>query len=317
MTVVVTGAAGFIGRHVLAALARRGVPARAVVRAGHDAGRLGTGADIVAVGDMESADWGRALQGASAVVHLAARVHRMSETGSQGERGARYRAANVMATERLADAALAAGVARFVFASSVKVLGEGRATPYRDDDEPSPVDPYGASKLEAERILEGKRIAGLEPVSLRPPMVHGEGGRGNFPRLLRLAHLATRVPLPLGGIENRRSIIGAENFADAIVVVATSHGQAPGSYLVADQPPISTTMLVRRLAAAAGRSVKLFRMPVFAATALRHAGFAAELDRLTGSLTVDDSRFRTVFGWAPPVAADEALARTSRAWKGW
>ena len=317
MTVLVTGATGFVGGQVLAALARRGVVARAAVRTAEDAARLPPGAPVVVVGSIESAEWAGALEGASAVVHLAARVHRLSEQGSVSERAARYHAANVAPTERLADAALAAGISRFVFASSVKVFGEGRATPYHDDDEPVPVDPYGISKLAAERMLDGKRAAGLEPVSLRPPLVHGDGVRGNFSRLLRLARLATRIPVPLGGIDNHRSLIYVENLADAIAVAATSSVRAPGSYLVADQPPISTSMLVRRLAAAVGRTAHVFRMPPVAVRALRYAGFGAELDRLTGDLIMDDARFRATFGWTPPVAADDGLVRTSRAWKGW
>jgi len=317
MTVVVTGATGFIGRHVLAALARRGIAARAVVRSTEDAARLAPGTSFAAVGSIESAEWGRALEGATAVVHLAARVHQMSEDGGAAAREQRYRVANVAPTERLADAAMRAGVRRFVFASTVKVFGEGRATPYRDDDEPAPVDPYGRSKLEAERALDERRGSGFEPVSLRPPLVHGDGVAGNFPRLLRLARLATRLPLPLGGIENLRSLIFVENMADAIVVAATSGGPVSGSFLVADQPPISTSALVERLASAAGRRARLFRMPAFASTALRSAGFEAEMDRLTSSLTVDDTRFRSTFNWNPPVPADEGLARTSRAWSGW
>ena len=307
--VLVTGATGFVGRAVVPALLARGFAVRAAVRG---AGVGVPGAEAWPAGDLTGpVDWAPALERVRAVVHLAARAHVTREDPAGA--AAAYRAVNVEATRRLAEAAARAGVRRFVYMSSVKALGErSGAVPLRDGDTPAPKGPYGESKLEAERVLA--RIAGdsgMTAVALRPPLVYGPGVRANFLGLMRLVDRG--VPLPLAGISNRRSLIGVANLADAAATAAAVPGPG-GAFLVADGPALSTEELVRAVAAALGRPARLFPVPAaLARLAGALPGIGGAAARLTGSLAVDDGGFRAVYGWSPPVPFAEQLAATA-AW---
>jgi len=266
---------------------------------------------ITGVGD--AAGLRAAFEGAAQVVHLAARVHVMRER-EPDPLGA-FRRTNVEGALVAYRAACDAGVGRFVFVSSVKVHGEGRATPYTESDAPAPLDPYGVSKLEAERALAAARAGGApcEVTVVRPPLVYGPGVGGNFRQLLRLAHVAQRWPLPLGGIDNRRSLVAVGNLADALQLL-TRHPAASGrTFLVSDGLDLSTSELLARLAAALGRPARLWRVPgglLRAAAAL--AGRAAQADRLLGTLTVDASRLRHELGWRPTETFETGIRKTLR-----
>lgn len=245
-------------------------------------------------------DWREALVGVDVVVHLAARVHQMRDR--MADPLAEFRRVNVEGTRRLAEQAAEAGVKRFVFVSSIKVNGEGTSPgqAYCETDAPAPADPYGISKYEAEEALHeiGART-GLEVVILRPPLMVGHGVKGN------LASLAGAIrrgwPLPFGAItENLRSLLDVRNLADAIVVCA-EHSRAAGEvFLVSDGVPVSTAELARQIGKAVGRSPLLLPVPV---APLRIAGRAtgkkAAVERLTGSLLINDSKIRRLLAWVP------------------
>ena len=290
MTVLVTGATGFVGRAVCIRLASMGVAVRPVGRA--EIGDLG-----------QAVDWTPHLDGVDAVVHLAARVHVMRDKAADPLLA--FRRINRDATARLATAAIRAGVPRFVFLSSVKAMGEGQDRPYAATDRPSPVDPYGISKWEAEKTLYGIALGRMETVVLRPPLVYGPRVRGNFRALLRA--VMRGLPLPFGAVANRRSLIALGNLADAVAWALTAH---PGTYLPCDRHDLSTPDLVRAVAAALDRPARLVAVPP---SWLRMAGTLlgrrAAVDRLLGSLTVDG----ILPGWTPPEAPDQALAATA-AW---
>lgn len=255
--------------------------------------------------------WTDALRGVDVVFHLAARVHQLEDTAA--DPAAEYRRVNAAGTEHLARCAAARGVRRMVLVSSVKVNGESREQPYRDDEAPAPADPYGVSKLEAEQALARvARATGLEAVVLRPPLVYGPGVKANVLRLLRAVD--SGLPLPLGGVRNRRSLVFSGNLVDALVACGT-HPGAPGhTYLVSDGEDVSTPGLIRAIAAALGRSARLVPVPfplLRAAGAILGKGAAVE--RLGGSLMVDSSGIRRELGWAPPFTLREGLERTA-AW---
>ncbi|HYC04355.1 MAG TPA: NAD-dependent epimerase/dehydratase family protein [Azospirillaceae bacterium] len=301
---LVTGANGFVGRAVVDSLRARGWRVRAALRSGSV-----EGTERALVGDLTGpVDWPSHLDGVTAVVHLAARTHVMREDPGHAESA--YRAINVEATRRLAEAAVEAGVRRFVHLSSVKALGE-RSNPGRpltDRDEPAPEGPYGATKLEAERLLAALP---LESVSLRPPLVYGPGVRANFLALMGL--VARGVPLPFGALENRRSLIAVGNLADAVATAVTA-AQATGTYLVTDGDAVSTPELVRAIARAMNRPARLLPVPPSLFRPLQALpGVGPAVSRLTGSLELDGSRFRDDFGWRPPLTMERALARTA-AW---
>lgn len=310
MRVLVTGAGGFIGRALLPLLLDGGMAVRAALRRGPGP-NFDARVEVVPVGDIGPAtEWSAALAGVDAVVHLAARVHVMDDAAADPL--AAYRETNTRGTLRLAEAAAAAGVRRFVFLSTVKVNGESTAPerPFRETDAPAPTDPYAVSKAEAERGLLAMAGGGFEPVVLRPPLVYGPGVGANFLRLLRLADRA--LPLPLASVANRRSMIYVGNLASAIVAALGAPGLGGRVFLVADGEDVSTPELWRRLAAALGRPSRLWPCPVPLLRLLAAlTGRGAEMERLTGSLAVDANALRAAAGWIPPVRLAEGLARTA------
>jgi nucleoside-diphosphate-sugar epimerase len=312
---LLTGATGFVGTAVREhAAAHAGLSLGCVSRDPPRDTAPGERWHELALGS-DGAAWQTALAGVDAVVHLAARVHRMDDGPAASDA---YREVNARATELLARQAAAAGVRRFVFVSSVKVNGErtlpGR--PFLDGDPPAPApDPYGISKLEAEeRLSEVAAATGLETVVLRPPLMYGPGVRANFRQLLRLVD--SGIPLPLGGLRNRRSLLYVGSFADAILAAAKLPAAGGCTYLVSDGEAVSTPELVRRVARALRRPARLFAVPE---AALRLAavgvGRGAAYERLAGSLEVDDGAIRAEFAWSPPFTMAEGLEATARWWR--
>ncbi len=293
MRLVVTGASGFVGRVLCVAAARAGHEVLRVVRRA-ETGRAGAACVLEIDGNT---DWGTALRGADAVLHLAARVHVMRE--SAADPLAAFRAVNVEGTRRLAQAAADARVPRIVLVSSIKAAEAD--------------DPYGQSKLEAEQAVRevGER-RGVEWVVVRPPLVHGPGVGGNLRRLMGL--IRRGVPLPFGGVQNRRSLVGVENLAGLLLQCATAPQAVGRTLLVADQPPVSTPDLIRMLAASMGRPARLWSVPTGMLEVLgRLAGRSEEVGRLVGSLEVDDSMTRALLGWAPLRTLEEGIGAMARA----
>jgi len=307
-TVVVTGAGGFVGLPLCSLLVRSGADVRAAVRRESAAlAELTTDATTrgrlrqVVIGDLTTAtDWSAALDGAEAVVHLAARVHVAAGPADRD----RFREINIDATLRLAEAAARARVRRLVFVSSAKA-GNG--------NEDGASDPYGWSKAEAERLLgDASRHPGLECVIVRPPLVYGPRVKANFLRLMRLVD--SGVPLPLASVANHRSLLFVGNLADALRT-CIGHPRAAGrAFTVSDGEDVSTPELIRRIARALGRPARLFPFPV---ALLRLAGGLAgqrqAIDRLTGDLTIDSSSIRAALGWRAPFSMELGLAETA-AW---
>ena len=303
MTILVTGASGFVGTALCAQLAATGHAPRPAVRTAH-----GLPGEVV-VGDIDArTDWTAALNGCDVVVHLAARVHVMHDTTHNPL--ALYRATNTDATLNLARQAACAGVRRLVFISSIKVNGEGRETLYRESDDAAPEDAYAISKWEAEQgLLQLAQDSGLEVVILRPPLIYGPGVGANFRRLMNLVERGW--PLPLGAIRNQRSLLYLGNFVDAIQR-CIAHPAAPGkTFLLDDGAPVSTPELIRALAQAMHRPARLLALPpralAFIGTLL---GKRAAIARLTGSLYVDSSAIRAQLGWTPPFSMQAGLQAT-------
>lgn len=299
-TVLVTGASGFIGRAACSAFAKRGWQVRAALRKPANI----EGAQAV-LGDLAQ---GWPLDGVDVVVHLAGIAHQIHAQNAESV----YQEMNCNATERLARAAAHAGVKRFVFMSSIKVNGERTPIdrPFRADDAPQPEDRYARSKRDAERALAnmgGK----LEIVVLRPPLVYGPGVRANFLRLIRLVE--RRLPLPLGAIKNRRSLIYVGNLAELVVAAASSPAAAGQTFLAADGDDLSTPQLISEIGRALGTNARLIGVPV-ALLRLGGAltGMGAEVGRLVDSLVVDASGTCERLGWRPPFTARDGIAETVR-----
>ncbi|MEW8507350.1 MAG: NAD-dependent epimerase/dehydratase family protein [Candidatus Thiodiazotropha sp.] len=303
-TILVTGANGFVGEHLCRYLTTKGYTVRAALREYRPQWSL---ADQVAVGDIHgSTDWSRALTGVDTVIHLAARVHVMQE--SEDDPLAVFRRINVEGTSGLAEQASAAGVRRMIYLSSIKVNGEKtHGEPFRADDDAAPEDAYGVSKWEAEQVL--RRIAietGLEPVIVRPVVIYGAGVKGNIQRLMSL--IRRGVPLPLGGITNRRSFLSVQNLLDFLRCCIDHPAAAGELFLLADGEELSTPQLIRRLGQAMGCGVRLFPLPL---SLLRLSGWlggqSQVIARLTEDLQVDIGKNRERLGWTPLYDMDQAL----------
>ncbi len=313
--VLVTGARGFVGTHLCAHLERSGFAVTRVSRQAQGDGflRVPSLCDAAAVRS--------AMRGAEAVVHLAARVHVMDDRALDPL--AEFRSANVETTRTLAGAAKEEGVRAFVFISSVKAVSEGSDAQLDSTTVPHPGDPYGRSKREAEEVLEALAPSGGLDVSIvRAPLVYGPGVRANMLRLFKLVDRG--IPLPFGGLRNRRSLVSAGNLAAAIAGLLR-HPMPAGAraYYASDGEDVSTPELVRAIARSLGRRARLIAVPEWM---FRFAGSAGDLlprrirgplssatvDRLVGSLFVDSAPLYARAGLAPPFRLEEAFADTAR-----
>jgi nucleoside-diphosphate-sugar epimerase len=308
MKFLITGANGFVGKALCAELLQREYAVRAALRT---AGSTVEPMEMVVVGAIDGeTDWSAALSGIDVVIHLAARVHVMHDQAADPL--AAFRHVNTEGTEYLARAAAASGVKRLVYVSSIKVNGEETYSGqhYKEADVPSPQDPYGISKWEAEQALH--RVAaetGLEVVIVRPPLVYGAGVKGNFVQMLKV--LAKGIPLPLASVKNLRSLVYIGNFVDALLKCATHPAAAGQTYLVSDGEDVSTPELLRQLGAAMGRPARLLPCPpALLKLGGRMLGKADQIDRLLGSLQVDSSKIRRELGWQPPFNLQQGLYLT-------
>jgi nucleoside-diphosphate-sugar epimerase len=307
LQVLVTGATGLVGEAVVFRLLldKRYTPV-AAVRA---TTRLSGLCRIVPF-DLELPTGMPELRGIDVIVHCAARVHVMNEKGADGL--AAFRKINVEGTVRLARRAAECGVKRFIFISSIKVNGEGtpRNKTFKATDLPAPVDAYGISKREAEdAIRQVCEETGMELVVIRPPLVYGPGVKANFLSMVRW--LDRGIPLPLGAIDNRRSLVAIGNLTD-LVLTCIDHPAAAGEiFLVSDGEDLSTTQLLRRTALALGTSARLLPVPAgllqAAASMVGKSGIA---ERLCGNLQVDIQRTCELLGWRPPINTEKALRQT-------
>ena len=305
-----TGATGFIGIHLLRRLRRERLPVLAIVRRTPPGSTADAGVTYVER-DLERAETLRdILRPGDAIVHLAARVHVMRDDDPDSD--STYRRTNVEPTRMLCRSAAESGARRIVYLSSAKVFGEGRDRPYERSDPPAPADAYGRSKIEAEQVVrELAEAGGVEWTIARPPFVYGPGGKGNFPRLVALARLSAKVPLPLGSITNRRSVVFVGNLVDLLTRCALDARAAGQLVLPSDARDVSTPELLRVIArACSSRALLLPCPPSLLRAAAAVAGRSAEMDRLIESLQLDVGHLQEVLAWQPPFTLERAMERS-------
>ncbi len=309
---LITGASGFLGHALALAAAGRDLPTRIALRRPDP--RFAVGFETVMVSGLEpDADWTRAVAGVQVVVHCAARAHVLHER--EGDPLAEYRRVNVAGTLNLARQAIRAGAVRLVFISSIGVNGaETFGHAFTADDQPAPAHPYAVSKFEAEIGLRKlSEDSGLEIVVIRPPLVYGPGARGNLASMIRW--IEAGIPLPLGAVGNKRSLVALDNLTDLILVCLQHPAASNQTLLVCDGEDLSTTDLLRALGSAIGKPVRLIPVPPALLRAAAFLGGRSEMaQKLLGSLQIDASKTRELLNWAPPISLREGLRSVARSW---
>lgn len=291
MSVLVTGPSGFVGLRLMQ--------------------RMGTGAVGFST-RTEPEVWRRALVGVRSVIHLAARVHQMYDTAVNPL--IEFRKINVQATLELARQAAEAGARRFIFLSSVKVNGEFTAPglPFRANDVPAPLDPYGVSKMEAEDGLRALAMqTGMQVVIIRPPLVYGPGVKANFASMVRW--LQRGIPLPFGAIRNQRSLVALDNLVDLIITCIHHPAAANQTFMISDGEDVSTTELLRMMGQALGKPAILLPIPQpLLQGGARLVGKTDLAHRLFSSLQVNMELTRQTLNWVPPISLEQGLLQVAR-----
>lgn len=305
-TVLLTGSTGFLGSALLAELKK--LPELRVVAVVRTAISPASD-DVVVVGSIDGAtDYTSALNCVDVVVHAAARAHIMRD--EVADPLVEYRKINVEGTLNLAKQAVAAGVKRFIFISSIGVHGLNSLRPFKETDTEAPHDAYAISKFEAEQGL--RKLAtetGLEVVIIRPPLVYGGAAPGNFRGLINLA--SKPIPLPFGSVNNKRSMVYVGNLVSFIIRCIQHPAAANQTFLVSDAEDVSLRKLVAYIRLCLGRSPRLLPVPVgLFKLAGSLTGKRGIVDRLVGDLQVDSSKVRTLLGWVPPYTVEQGIAAT-------
>lgn len=309
MKILVTGSSGFVGSRVMEMAKERGWESVGVVRASSTHALNSPELFPIQALDAKT-DWQGAFDKVDCVVHCAARVHQMQESESDVLEA--YRLVNTHGTLHLAEQAAKAGVKRFVFVSSIKVNGERTLPeqPFTTEVLNAPDDPYGLSKYQAELALKALcERTDMELVIIRPPLVYGPGVKANFQSMIRW--VAKGVPLPLGAIQNARSLVYIDNLVD-LILTSCVHPHASGhTFLVSDGEDVSTTQLLKAVAGAMGKPSALIPIPMrWIQLAAKFIGKPAVAERLCSNLQVDIEQTQSVLNWSPVVPFHEGITRT-------
>ena len=314
----ITGANGFIGKSLCKALHKLNKPVVAIVRSENSIKTL-SGINTRVIGNITpNTNWSQALENCEVIIHCAAKADAMNSKDNFDD----YYAVNADGTKNLAEQAVEAGVKKLIFLSSIKVNGENtdkkifdnnlnneKNLKFRHDHLPNPDGYYAKSKFEAEKMLWNISLkTGLEVIVFRLPLVYGPGVRGNIARLIKIINLG--LPLPLSGIKNKRSILGIDNLVD-LLIHSIHHSKASGKiFLASDDQDLSTPELIKIIAFSLGRKANLFPFPISMLKFLTSVlGKREEINRLVGSLRIDDSYTKEILNWTPSVSVEEGIRR--------
>lgn len=311
MQVLLTGANGFIGSAIARSLIDKGYDLKVIVR--NKSCRFDEKVEqhLCDLSNVKNLSL-EVFANVDCVIHSAAQAHVKQNNFIVSQ--SKYRINDCDITLNLAKLASAYGVKRFVFLSSIKVHGEHTEpnTAFKPEDDPSTNDAYGLSKLEAERqLLRLAHESDMEVVIIRPPLVYGPGVKANFALMVRW--ISKGFPLPLGVVDNKRSLIALDNLVD-FILLCTDRTRSPNAtnqiFLISDTEDVSTSTLLQRIAKAYGTKFRLFPVPIMLIRLFaKLLGKSDVADRLFGNLQVDSSKARELLGWYPVVTMDEQLKK--------
>jgi len=299
MKILITGANGFIGSH----LVNRVEPNNTVIRHGRTTNTLLRSSNILQVDINGRSDWRAGLQGVDVIVHLAAIAHNNSNDRATIDE------VNIKGTINLAQQAVESGVKRFIFISSIGVLGNSTNSPFDESFIPFPHSIYAASKLRAEEgLLKICKDTKLEVVIIRPVLVYGKGAPGNFSKLIALIK---KMPvLPFGLTVNKRSFISVNNLVD-FISVCIKHPKAKNEvFCISDGHDASIREFTAAISRGLSKNVNQLPIPVFVLRVLgKLLGRADQMEQLVGDLQVDISKAKLLLGWSPPETMLQAMSK--------
>lgn len=313
MKVLVTGANGFVGQALCKRLVRENEAFISLVRAG-SSDDDSAGFRTVAIGALEAPTFSLTdvLKGIEVVVHLAGFAHEKNSAGSLDKM---YKS-NVVASRNLIESAIKAGVKRFIYVSSVKAFGEGSVEAVTEAELDRPTTEYGKSKLVAENLLlDASKSSSIDVIIFRPPLIYGPGVKANFLIMLSLVNKFSF--LPFGGIKNRRSICYVGNLVDVIYRSILHKNVTSGIYYVSDGPSISTSSLLKNIAASMKKPLYLIPMPWnlirFVLVFLNRADVA---EKVLGTLEISPKKIEMELNWMPPYTTEMGIQETTRWYVG-
>ena len=305
--ICITGANGYIGKSICRSLINSKFRVRAFVRSSEEIIKANNIEYVKIDSDFNKVNWEDFLNGCECVIHCAGSVPNLRKE----KKFENYKTINVDGTKFLAEQSLKAKVKRFIFLSSIYVLGSNtnNKKPFFYDDKPKPITDYGLSKLDAEINLKTiSKNSGLEIVIIRPPIVYGPKVSGNFERLNKLVR--SGIPLPFSKISNKRSFIAISNLVEVIQCCIENPNAAGKTFLVSDGEDLSTPQLINYIAKSMGKSPKLFSLPnILLKLISKMINKKEEIDRLLGSLQVDINYTSKVLNWSPRAKVSEEIKR--------
>ncbi len=308
--ILVTGANGFVGQNIYKNLIKLNYFVRGTVR-NLDTALINCNAKYISVGNIDvETKWSNALEGVDCVIHCAGKTHVINKKDELDI----YRTVNREGTKHLAEQAVKAGVKRLIFLSTAGVNGEQTVGSliFKHSDISQPENLYSISKWEAEEaLLKISKQTGLEVVIIRPPLVYGEGVKGNFFRLLDIVY--KQIPLPFASVNNLKSMVAVDNLVD-LIICCIDHPKASGkTFLVSDGEDLSTPDLIRKLSKCMNKSPRLFSVPgsiiLFIGSLV---GKSYDVKKMIKSFRVDNSYIREILGWSPALSLDVSLEKTVR-----
>ncbi len=301
--IMITGSDGFLGKNLCKSLEDRNFKIKKISRNFVDEKKLNLNLE-------NHIDWTLILSDVDTIIHTAARVHILKKENRKKIN--LYEKINVDATINLAYQASQNGVKRFIFISTIKVVGEKSSPgiPFNETHRLNSSDPYAISKIEAEKKLTKlANETNIEIVIIRPPLVYGPNVGGNFLSLMSLIYRG--FPIPLKASNNLRSLISLQNLC-SFIILCIKHPNAKNQiFFISDDEDLSVKNLIKRIALSMNKSLRLIYIPIAILKLLGFLLFKKKLiNRLTDSLQVSTQKAKNLLEWTPIMRCEEAIELT-------